>query len=181
MSARRMLLDKEALRDMYESGLHQYQIAAKLGCSQQAIFRWMKAYGIPVRPSNQMPRRFIYGSAHHEWKHDKASYGSLHDRVKRLRGKPSLCEKCGSTTAKKYEWASISFCYADPDDYMRLCTSCHRKHDGHSRGPKHFNWNGGPPNSICEECLKAFARPLRNGKPRRFCSWDCYINSPHKK
>lgn len=48
------------------------------------------------------------------------------------KGKPSLCEHCGTTEAKKFEWANISKKYKrELDDWIRLCTKCHRKFDGH--------------------------------------------------
>lgn len=64
------------------------------------------------------------------WKGDAAKYAALHLRVQRVRGKPSKCEVCGTTTAKRFEWANMTGNYADPMDYKRMCCSCHHKHDG---------------------------------------------------
>ncbi len=51
--------------------------------------------------------------------------------VKKRKGKPKICEHCG-TTEGKLEWASIDGTLKrDADHYISLCTSCHRKHDGH--------------------------------------------------
>lgn len=65
------------------------------------------------------------------------SYSAVHKRLRKDRGTPSLCEHCGTTTAKKFEWAytgpghqSGSYS-ANLADYIRLCTSCHIKLDGH--------------------------------------------------
>lgn len=63
------------------------------------------------------------------WKGAGACYTALHFRVERARGKPRLCEECGTTTAKRYEWASVSHKYDDVNDYRRLCKTCHVKFD----------------------------------------------------
>jgi len=68
------------------------------------------------------------------WKGDDACYGSIHDWVKVRLGKPSKCEHCDTTTAKKFEWASKSRqCKRDITDWIRLCTSCHHKYDNHRK------------------------------------------------
>lgn len=58
------------------------------------------------------------------------SYAGLHKRVVAKRGKPSKCSKCGTTTAKRFEWASMTGDYLNIDDYIRLCTKCHLFMDG---------------------------------------------------
>lgn len=60
----------------------------------------------------------------------KVSYFALHARVRIARGRPRLCEDCGSTTAKAYDWASVSGKYEDISDYRRLCRACHIRKDG---------------------------------------------------
>lgn len=68
------------------------------------------------------------------WKGDDVGYTALHDWLYIKLGKPNLCEECGTTKAKKYEWANISGEYKrDISDYKRLCTSCHRLLDGHAK------------------------------------------------
>lgn len=42
-----------------------------------------------------------------------------------VRGTPSECEDCGTTEAKRFEWANLTGNYQDVNDYRRLCTSCH--------------------------------------------------------
>lgn len=64
------------------------------------------------------------------WKGDAVSYKGAHQRVSRARGKPSLCEACGTTNAKRFDWANVNGKYADIDDYVRLCRSCHASFDG---------------------------------------------------
>lgn len=73
---------------------------------------------------------YTKGSEHSGWKGEKVSYFTLHQWVNREKGRPALCEHCGTTTAKKFEWASKSRKYVrDIGDWIRLCTSCHRKYD----------------------------------------------------
>lgn len=64
------------------------------------------------------------------WTGNNVGYISLHQWVSQNRGKPSLCENCGSTDSKRYEWANISKEYKrELSDWMRLCKSCHVKYD----------------------------------------------------
>ena len=77
------------------------------------------------------------------WKGEEASYLAKHDYIQYHYGKPSLCENCGTTTAKKYEWANISGEHKrDRTDYIRLCTSCHRKYDNSKKPKKQFCKHG---------------------------------------
>ena len=67
------------------------------------------------------------------WKGEQAGYGAKHDWIKLHFGKPKFCEKCKTKDAKKFEWANISKKYKRlRKDWLRLCTSCHRKLDGHA-------------------------------------------------
>jgi hypothetical protein len=69
------------------------------------------------------------------------SYGAVHKRLSKDRGRPSLCEHCGTTTAKKFEWAYAGEGHErgaygqDLNDYIRLCTKCHVIFDGHPLPP----------------------------------------------
>ena len=62
--------------------------------------------------------------------HKSKTYGGFHYKVRKLRGTPSYCEECGTTTAKKFEWANLTGNYSDINDYKRMCASCHDKFDG---------------------------------------------------
>ncbi len=74
------------------------------------------------------------------------SYTAIHKRLRNDRGTPSLCEHCGITTARKFEWAFAGEGHkngglsTDLSKYIRLCTSCHIEFDGHPR------WKGGEAN-----------------------------------
>ncbi len=69
------------------------------------------------------------------WKGNNASYSAFHKWVIVRMGKPCFCEICGSQNKKKYEWASKSHKFLrDLSDWIRLCTSCHRKYDIENNG-----------------------------------------------
>ena len=68
---------------------------------------------------------------HHNWKGNAVGKVALHDWVRSRRGTPSKCEHCGTTTAKRFEWANKSHEYKrDLSDWIRLCKKCHVKFDG---------------------------------------------------
>lgn len=75
------------------------------------------------------------GENNPNWKGAKASYEAQHSWVRRHKGVPSFCEKCGVNKppiGKKswFEWANISGEYhRDLNDYMSLCPNCHQKMD----------------------------------------------------
>ena len=60
----------------------------------------------------------------------ESGYTAIHDWIRRWKGKPSKCEVCGTTSAKKFEWANVDHQYRRVlEDYLRMCTKCHRKYD----------------------------------------------------
>lgn len=61
-------LDTEKVREMYESGHTQCEIASVLGVSQKAIWRHMKNNGIKTRNSAKRNQR---GDQNHMWKGGK--------------------------------------------------------------------------------------------------------------
>jgi len=64
------------------------------------------------------------------WKGDDVGYHGIHRWVIRKLGTPKKCAHCNSVSKKKYEWANKNHEYKrNLQDWMRLCTSCHRKHD----------------------------------------------------
>jgi len=74
---------------------------------------------------NQQPK----GSAHPQWV-EKCTYNTAHWWINTHFKRPKECEHCGTTTAKKYEWANISKKYKRVrSDWLNLCCSCHRKYD----------------------------------------------------
>lgn len=73
------------------------------------------------------------GNNAHKWLGKKVGYSGGHSRVKKLLGTPKKCTHCNTTTARKFEWASINKKYWDTNDYVRLCTKCHRRFDNAKR------------------------------------------------
>lgn len=90
-------------------------------------------------------------------------YTFLHRWVKKHKVTPQMCEACGTTETRRYEWANVSGEYRqDLDDFKRLCRACHIKYDknlktfcvnGHNlnensrlRVRGHHKWR------VCKEC-----------------------------
>jgi len=66
------------------------------------------------------------------WKGDMVGYSGVHAWVRQWKGQPSTCEKCGKEglSGRKIGWANIDHKYRRVlDDYIRLCTPCHRQYD----------------------------------------------------
>ena len=80
------------------------------------------------------------GNKNYWWKGDKVGYFSLHHWIEGNYGKPKICSHCGTTTAKRFEWANISGKYKrDIKDFVRLCTKCHRKFDNNRQAEQEAN------------------------------------------
>lgn len=70
------------------------------------------------------------GENNYNWKGDRVGNTAVHTWVKKWKGVPTKCEVCGTTKAKKFEWANIDHRYRRVlDDYTRMCTKCHRNYD----------------------------------------------------
>lgn len=72
-----------------------------------------------------------------------SQYKYLHVKVGKAFGKPGLCEDCGTTEAKRYDWANTGNNYCYPyvvlrEDWVRVCRSCHQKRDAHLFVGKRF-------------------------------------------
>lgn len=63
---------------------------------------------------------------------DDIGYGGLHDWVRRILGRPKMCEMCGfySDNPKLLNWANKTGDYKrDVNDWIRLCRKCHHRYD----------------------------------------------------
>jgi hypothetical protein len=68
------------------------------------------------------------------------NYRDLHKWVEQALGKPSSCEKCGTTEDRRYHWANVSGSYKrELSDWRRLCVSCHKTYDLNRLGGKNPN------------------------------------------
>lgn len=66
------------------------------------------------------------------WKGNKIKYSGLHKWVYRKLGKPNKCVHCGKEelNSKRINWANIDHKYCRVvEDWIRLCTKCHKKYD----------------------------------------------------
>lgn len=124
------------------------------------------------RKGNKGRMAYKSGSDNLQWKGVKAGYKAFHLRVEAARGKPKKCEDCGTTSAKRFEWASVSGNYSDVNDYKRLCVSCHRRFDRH---PGFTTINHRRANTtekrLCEWCRRSFRATSHN---KAFCSTSCF-------
>ncbi len=120
----------------YEKKMSYEDIGKAIGVSTYSIFHFMKKNGIVSRDCRcSLKNRF--GELNACWKGDDARYDAFHARVKKIRGKPNRCDICDTTKAKRFEWASLTKNYKDPYDYVRVCTSCHRKMDWEDRDQRY--------------------------------------------
>ena len=109
--------------------------ACSMACSK------IRLKGIRRSPNTQFTSERTSGENSNKWKGDKVGYSALHDWIRRQLGTPKVCENCGSTNHKQYEWANISGEYKrDTSDWARLCKMCHHLIDGSMRG---LNRKGG--------------------------------------
>lgn len=117
----------QLVRQLYENGMTQIEVAEELGTTQKVIWNLMRRHGIKCRPQI---KRNQAGAANACWRGVDAGYSAKHLRVATIRGKPSLCEVCGTPKAKRFEWANINGNYDDVWGYVRMCCSCHHTRDG---------------------------------------------------
>lgn len=117
---------KELIR-LYQSGMSQTEVAEEMKLSQKLVWHRLKENNIKCRiaaPRNQK------GDKNNNWKGKEASYAAFHYRLRALKGRPKKCEVCYTEdTTRQYDWANLTGKYDDPDDYKRMCRSCHWKHD----------------------------------------------------
>lgn len=74
------------------------------------------------------PRPRLRGRNSPNWK-ESPTYFAIHIDIVKAKGNPKHCKHCGKTTGK-IEYANIDHKYTrNPDDYIPLCTSCHRIFD----------------------------------------------------
>jgi hypothetical protein len=126
--AQRAGVDVSRIREMYNAGHTQAEIARALDTTQKVVHGAMKRAGIPTRKAT---KRDQWRENNPQWKGDEASYTAFHHRVERARDKPLRCDECGTTDPEQaYDWANLTGDYGNVEDYRRMCRSCHWKYDG---------------------------------------------------
>ena len=71
------------------------------------------------------------GNKSHNWKGNEANYHTIHEWVRRWKGKADHCEICKSIEEhNKYEWANKDHKYRRVlSDYISMCKKCHSHYD----------------------------------------------------
>ena len=117
----------ELIKLYVSENMSQMEIAGLFGVTLKRVQTSMRRYGITPRPAI---KRNQSGENNTAWKGSQATYKGCHLRVNRIKGKPQYCEVCHDMNPlKTYEWANMTGRYDDPNDYKRLCRSCHRQYD----------------------------------------------------
>lgn len=121
------LPDRAEIKNLYDDGRTQKQLAEHYGVTQKIVWRWMRDLKIKTRVPKNLNQT---GENNSSWKGDDAGYAALHYRVYKAKGKPQKCDECGSKDKRRrYQWASLTGKFHDIDDYKRMCQSCHAKYD----------------------------------------------------
>lgn len=65
-------------------------------------------------------------------RYDNNRYRNIHKKIYKLFGSPNTCQQCGvKGDNRKIHWANASSRYTlERNDWLRLCVSCHIRHDG---------------------------------------------------
>jgi len=66
------------------------------------------------------------------WQEENPSYTAIHQWLIKNYGRPELCEHCGRTEAKRFEWAKLQNKEYERkrENFIRLCKKCHNDYDG---------------------------------------------------
>ena len=128
-------VDIEIVKKLYyEKGLTQTETAKAIGVSVRVIERFMIRHNLSRRQAKIRPS--IVGSKHPLWKGASVTYKTFHKRLYKTLGQPKKCSVCGTTKSKIFDWANLTGKFNDPNDYKRMCRSCHFKHDGMNKNFK---------------------------------------------
>ncbi len=121
-------IDLQKVQELYAQGLNMRRVGEAFGVSAAAIHHLLRRHNIPVRKKGTVGHH--WGTEHHNWKAESASYAAFHTRLDRLFGRSPACTCCGTMDeSQMYEWANLTGDYANPKDYARMCRLCHRRYD----------------------------------------------------
>jgi len=114
--------NRKAILKGYENGRDPYWKGKK----RESLSKKMKEQ---YKNGNRKIAR-LTNESNPAWKGEKAGYSALHKWLYKRKKKNNVCEMCGTKVAKKYEFANISGEYKrEVDDFMEVCTRCHRQYD----------------------------------------------------
>jgi len=130
------MIDFKEAKRLYEDGMSQTEVAETLGTTQKVIWGLFRSNGYKCRKA---AKRNQNGPNNDTWKGSGAGYQAFHRRLDAAKGRPKKCEICGtSDPGRTYDWANLTGHYDDPDDYKRMCRSCHWRYDGTIKNIKHM-------------------------------------------
>lgn len=132
-----------------------------------------RSYTYCSKKCYEINRTYLSGNSNPLWKGSDVGYYALHSWVRRVKGSPQKCSKCGKTGGK-IEWANIDHRYdRNPDDYISLCTSCHREYD--------FKEIFLKVKKNCLVCEKEYWVSKQNEQIAKFCSMKCRSRNRYLK
>ena len=121
-------------------------------CSIVCRVQYMKTYMLgnknPIGTKHtyewkQHMSKRMSGESHPQWKGNDVKYNAFHRWLNKTYGKPTYCQNPDCVYPRqgakkwlvkpyKFEWALLKGkkYSRDRQDYMWLCTACHRKYDG---------------------------------------------------
>jgi hypothetical protein len=108
----RKALSKELITSLLDTGMNLAFIARQVGVGRNTLKDFMRVNLIPIKTGGKKKPD------------SEISYAGHIARVSRFRGKPNRCDRCGTDTAKKYEWVSVDRNYSEYNAYIRMCASC---------------------------------------------------------
>ena len=114
---------------MYQSGLSVGDVATFYGVTRQAMWEWLKARGVKMRP------QLKFGKDNHFHRNGKTAndkaQNTLETAIQRgIVNRKVVCEKCSATPTFKDGRTGIQAHHCDynkPLDVMWLCQRCHHE------------------------------------------------------
>jgi len=83
----------------------------------------------PVKYWLGKKRENLSNEKNYGWKGEQASYVPIHTWVRRHKGIPKKCSKCGKE-GKRIHWSNKDHKYKRRlEDYQALCAKCHKEYD----------------------------------------------------
>lgn len=127
MDGRRKSYERAA--ELYAKGLSIAEVAEHYGISRQAMWQWMKARGVPMRPNLR------FGKQNHFHRGGKKasdrSQNTLEKAIKKgIVERKTHCEECGASPVFRDGRSGVQAHHPDynePLSVMWLCQPCHHR------------------------------------------------------